>query len=797
MEQLPSSRAPVARTQRALPHDASFATSVFDGPGDSHATVSPATLLRILRRNVWLVVGCAAAGLTIAVLAALALPKEYLATGKVAVTGEGASPFELSAPVSRLGPEEQAVRTEIDRIQSADVLRRVIAVTGLMNDPAFNPAYNPVGNPTSTPHAGDGGGGSGRLLAGWLGDLRPREWMDRAVDALADWLPASVHATLFGDAVVQEGRDPLLREQAQVVATLRRNLSVNVVPRSYVIDVAFSGPHPEQAAKIVNALLAAYLERQVEQKLMDSGQANDLLGARVEDLAQKLSQAEQAVQAYREQQALVEADGTSPEEQQLIHLTQLAAEARGRRLEVEAQHEAVQGFLAQHRALGDVPEAMGSPLIEELQAQQAELQRQYAELADSLGPRHPARQKVEAQLGDVTTRIQNEGRRLLRTLATAADVARSEEQALRQEMLVIRAETQLTDRESLHLRVLEREAEALRVLYTAILTRHGQAYEQEKLATPHASILSWAEVPLSPSGLNAPLLALVGLLAGASAGVGLAFGRESFDTSFRCPTQMRMMTGRPVIASLPLIRTRTAGDVPNRVVDHPLDVFSESVNGALAHLRHGTAYGNLQVVVVASASPGDGKTSVSASLARMAAAQQRVLLLDTDSRRSSLAKVLGLKTRENQAFLADILAGACPLRDAIVRDPRSRLHVLLAGSHPFRDGPRSYQRLKLLLEQVRTYYDFILVDTPPMMMVTDGVPIVRLGDASLLVVRWGKTPRDQVQEALHRIHDFGGPPPALVLNAVDLRKQRHYARGDSAYYYQSCDGYFSEGRPLA
>jgi capsular exopolysaccharide synthesis family protein len=266
---------------------------------------------------------------------------------------------------------------------------------------------------------------------------------------------------------------------------------------------------------------------------------------------------------------------------------------------------------------------------------------------------------------------------------------------------------------------------------------------------------------------------------------------ERLDAGFRTTTQVERLLGVPVLTTLPEIpggsKTKEAAD---RVIDKPLSSFAESVRG----LRMGLVMSNVdakpKVVLVTSSVPDEGKTTVAVSLARLAAkAGEKVILVDCDLRRPSIANTLALP--EGTKGVIDVLTGDAKLEDCVIQDPRSSAHVLGAtkgaASPPDLLGSVAMSRL---IEGLKGFYDLVVIDSAPLLPVNDTKIVAQLVDAVVFVVRWEKTPRDAVVMGARHLMDANAPVAGVVLSRADIERYKYYSYGYQDYY--SYNKYYSD-----
>jgi capsular exopolysaccharide synthesis family protein len=390
---------------------------------------------------------------------------------------------------------------------------------------------------------------------------------------------------------------------------------------------------------------------------------------------------------------------------------------------------------------------------------------------------------ANAEVRQVRARIRDETQKILRGLESEAVIARSREAALRRTLAELEQRLAEAEQAEATARDLERDAAATRSLYESLLARQKQVATQEGIQQADARVVSEAAVPLRASFPNRKLFLAVALMAATTSGVGLAMLRERSRQGFRSMQELEGVLGVRAIGEVPMLRGRAArrGGLAMHVRRSPRSLAAESMHTVRSRLALGAAVRDgrppPRVLAVTSALPGEGKTSVALALARSFAVSGRsVLLVECDLRNRSLARDLGQGAR-HPGLLA-ILEGEASLEEVLGEAPGPGLRVLPAEREPHAQ-PQDLlhsERFRWLLERAEASFDYVVLDTPPLGVVSDALMLNHAVDAAVLVVRWESTPRDAAARALRSLDLAGIPVAGAVLNAADTRKS-DYASG--------------------
>jgi capsular exopolysaccharide synthesis family protein len=698
--------------------------------------------LAMLRRRAALIF--AVAGLCLAATAGLLLltPSKYTAQAMLQINTRHEQVTNVSEVLSGLSSSDPAVRTEMDVLRSRRLAAAVIRKLNLMQlDPSLNRDSFGV-----------------MLRHGMTYFL----------------FPASNTAAGGMQARLTRATDNFVD-----------NLEVRMLPHSFSIVLDYTARDPQLAAQVANAVALEYLNSQLEDRFEATRRASDWIAGRLKQLRSEVYDAELATQKFRESHNLTQAKGVTLTEQQLSELNSQLILARTQLAEAEAK-------LTQAQSGGGIEtnsEVLNSPLIQNLREQETEVRRKMSDLASRYGARHPRMQTVKNELADVQRKIREETVKIQGSLGNDVAVAKARVATLQDQLEALQQQTSLSTTAEVQLAELERQAQAARNLYENFLSRSKELAQMD-LSQADARVIYPAEAPLYPSQpqpwLWLPLAALLGL----TLGIALALLLDALDSGFRTLEQLEGVTGAPALGLLAELLP-AEGSLFNYAQRKPNSAFAESIRAARAALRFANPDQMPQVILVTSSVPGEGKSLFSASLAHLAAlGGQKVLLLEADLRRPTLAQQFALKPRQG---LAEVLGGETPLSDALYQPQGTRLTVLPAvDSNPFAPELLASGKMKKLLGDLRKKFDLIILDSPPVTAVADATLLAGLADSVLFVVRWGITPRTVVVKALAALKAAHAPLAGCLLSRVDFSKQKTYGYGSDAYTYNQAQAYYSD-----
>ncbi|MCA3717249.1 MAG: polysaccharide biosynthesis tyrosine autokinase [Brevundimonas sp.] len=718
-------------------------------------------LIALFRRRLPLFLAVALVVMVGAVIVTTQATPLYTATSSLTINTREQNIVSTEAVLSGLSAETSVVDTEIEILKSRRLAERVVEVMNLEEDPEFNPAIRDPG---------------------------PLEAVVGGV------------ATLFGAAAPDAARERLSaveqqKEKEKVVDNVLKRLSVRRAGLTYVMNVGFTSEDPAKAARIANAYAERYLLEQLEAKFDATRQANTWLNTRLTELRGEVQQAEAAVEQYRTANNLLSASGATLTEQEISTYNQQLATVRATQAEAEARLRTARAQLAAGSNGDDVGEALGSQVVQTLRAQRAEVSGRVADLTSRYGPRHPDMLRAERELADIDTQIQAEIRRIISNLEAQVQVARERTGSMAGSLGSARGTLAANNAAAVRLNELERNAESVRTLYESFLNRFQETTSSEGIEESDARIVSPAAIPTGASSPNVPLNLALGLVLALGAGFAAVVLAIMLDTGVLTAEDIEHKFNLPHLGSVPLLasvadpqdRDETP---PDYIVKKPLSSFAEAVRAMRASILFSRIGHTIQVISLTSALPSEGKTTTALCLARVAAqAGVRVILVDCDLRRRNVNRLLGV---EPEAGLIEVLNRSSTLQDAVRLDEPSGAYVLPLAKDSF--TPKDVfgtAAMDKLIADLRKRFDLVILDTAPVLAVSDTRLIAARSDAVVFLARWRQTPEKAISAALKVLEQSGAHVAGIGMTQVDMKAQARYGYGDAGYYYGDYKKYYS------
>jgi succinoglycan biosynthesis transport protein ExoP len=639
--------------------------------------------------------------------------------------------------------------------------------------------------------------------------------------------PAFVHANsgllmgivsaVFG--VNEDARELSDAERERIaVATLDANLAVRRVGLTYVLEISYRSPSPQQAARIANAVADAYVTDQLNTKYQAARRASVWLQERIAELRDQSNAAARSVQDYKQKNNIVETGGqgllTSLQVQetntQMITASATTAEAK-------ARLERIQDVLkssAPGEAVGTVSDTLKDEVITRLRQRYLDDSQRVAEWTARLGPDHLAVIGLRNEMAELQHSIVDELRRIAQTYQSDYEIAKAREDSIRASLGKQIEEAGANSAAQVDLSELQSTSQTYHTIFENFLQKYTEAVQQQSFPISDARVITAATPPLNKSYPKTTLIALLGLLVGLSAGLGHALIVRNFDRAVRRPRDVEEKLGLECLGMVPVIAAdRRAKNVskgskilvameslalvplspnqavpgPNltrKVLEDPFCHFSEGLRSTKTALDILALTRPMGCVGVISAIPGEGKSTIAINLANLIAGSGRkTLLIDGDMRNPELSRQLGTDAKHG---LLELIAGTVSLNQAARAVPQSTLQfvpTILQQRIANSGDLLASTRMRSVLEEARRDFQNVIIDLPPLGPVSDARAISPLVDAFIVVIKWGYTRFDVLEEALVNFGIASDKIVGVVLNHVDYQHLRNSEPYSYGYYY--------------
>ena len=737
-------------------------------PNDGDGGLDIKELLGILRRRKKVILATVLLVTCLAVLAGLQLTPKYTATALVMIDPRKSNVVDVESVIQGLGTDASTVESQVRLISSRFQLERLADDLRIFDDPEFNVALR---NPDRTVQM---------RMAGPL-------------ETLVSWMPESwlVATGLAAEPVEISAADQLSMQHQATIEAFGDGLKVTPEGRSYVIRIAFTSESSSKAATIVNAVANDYVDMLREEKVDKTKLATEWLAQRLDQLRAEVEVAEAAVERYRADHNINDLNGVTLNEQRLFDVNQRLSELRADEAGSQAKIEQIRQMRTQgFEAVEAVPEVLNSVTIINLRDRETELLKEESELRSTYGAKHPRIVSIQQEKATLVAKIQAEVARILKTIENDAEVTASRIKALEREIDTVSGGTSLDREVAVKLRELERDADASRNIYNSFLERYKEMADQQELIEADAKVVSTGAPPMQPSTPGPKLFGAVGFTASLMLGTLLALLLERFDNGLRSARQVEQTLGLHALGLVPKLDRLRRGQRPHQyLLAKPLSAYSESLRAIYTSLQLSNIDDPPRVVLVTSSLPQEGKTTLAVSLCTFAALSGRkVMLIDGDLRHPNVHRELG---GGHENGLIEYLAGERNLDEVTLVNEETGISYLPVKRQTANPTELlGSRRMRELLTALRESYDFIVIDSAPLLGVTDTKLVSQLADKVLFATLWDKTSRDTALNALAHLREARGHVAGVVLTQVDLRRHAQYGYGDVGQYYGKYQKYY-------
>ncbi len=613
-----------------------------------------------------------------------------------------------------------------------------------------------------------------------------------------------------------------------LIREFRKHLRVTLARNTRMVEISFSSTDPQLAAMVANALVNNYAEYNFHKKYNATRQVSGWMERQLDELKAKVEKSQQALVDYERQNAIVNiGEKQSLVEQRLGDLSKDLTIAQSDRMQKESLHRLIS---SDETSLAYVAQ---NQLLQRLEEKYADLKGQYVDALGQYGPNFPKVVRLRDQTNEIQSLIERERKRIGARIHNDYLAAVGREKLLFAEVAREKLAVGNLNQLSIQSNMLKREFETNQGLYENLLQRLKDATVSAGLRANNIHILDEALPPTVPVRPKKLVNITIGLVMGLMLGVLLAFVQESLDTSIKSPEDIERLVIAPALATIPAAdassrsswlsrkskRPDTAGPVELTVLKQPTSVLAEAYRTLRTSILLSTAPHPPQTLLVTSSQPNEGKTCTSLNLALgLAQSGTRVLIIDADLRKPAIASALGL---DEEKGLSSFLTGAHGLEGALQQvEVSPNLWVLPAGPRPPNPAEllssSSMEKLVRELTADNTnlhlyshkappcsplelphepeahngqpaHFDHLVLDSPPLHLVTDATILSTLVDGVVLVVECGSTGRGALVRAHRILENAGARVLGVVLNKTDLSRDGYYGSYYGGYYHSYFD----------
>jgi capsular exopolysaccharide synthesis family protein len=713
-------------------------------------------LFRVIFRFKWRIISLALIVSTLVTIILFSITPIYVAKATLLIEAEQANIVSIEEVYGLNSGKKEYFVTQLEILRSKHIASRVVDKLNLTVHPEFDP------------------------------DQQPEEFS--LISFIKDNLP------FLPQTIDDQSEEGALYEKKEgVITNVMERLSIDLIKKTQLITITFESESPILAAQVANTLADVYIESHLEAKLQMTAKASNWLNERLSTLKSKLDDSENFLQAYQNKEELVDIGGVkSIEAKELQELNSQLSAARQLRKQNENIYKLVQSKNNNIRSLLSLPEILDHNLIQGVNETAQRIKTKVYELQGTYGPKHPVMIAAESELRSVNDNLAQQVELLVSGISNQFLTAKANEKTL--QLAVKNKSQRFRELSTLDAKQkeLKREVESNEQLYNAFFTRLKETKEVGEFQSANARLIDTATPPLKPEKPKKKIILVMSFLLCIGFGIGLAFLFEFLNDGIRSVDDIENKLKQRMLGLLPLQKTQRKQGLPLRhFFSKEEHVFSESIRTIRTSLLLLNIEHDAKIISVTSSVPGEGKTTVSINLSFALSQLERVLLIDADMRRPSIAKSFALPSY--QTGLSNIISGTHSIEECLVKDEASGVDIITAGSLP----PNPQELLASpdfakLIDSVKDKYDRIVIDTPPTQAVSDAVLVSQHSQSLVYVVKADNTREKIIVSGLNRLLSAGVRVDGIVLNQVDLKQAAKY--GEYTGYYDQY-GYNNQVSP--
>ena len=615
-------------------------------------------------------------------------------------------------------------------------------------------------------------------------DYAPKESI---TDIIKGWLPFLPSANNEEKTAEQLG----LERREKLLAKFIENLTVEPVRKTQLVNIYFESHDPKLAADVANAIGETYIDSQLEAKMGITQKANTWLGGRLGELRQRLDDSEKAMQEFRLREGLIDVAGVrSLGSQELERLGVELTAARSKKAQVDSFIRVIAQYGKNNvDKLESLPEITAHPSVQNVKKEVVTAERKVSELSKTYGPKHPKLLAVKSELATVQENLREQIRKLIAGIENESQTEGQNLASLEAEMARAKGQYQDVSGKEAEYQRLQREVETNRQLFDTFMSRQKETEVAGNFDSAIARFTDRAISATEPIKPKRKLIVILAFVAALGFGVVVAFVMESLNDTIKTTQDVETVLQQRSLGIIPkLMEQKTLSEFNRTFFDTENRPFSEAVRSIRTSLALLALDRPLQLLVVTSSVPEEGKSTVSSNLSFAFAQLESVLLIDADMRKPTIAKRFALPAF--QPGLANYLTETESLNDCIVRDEQSGVDILPAGTIPInRLELLAHPRFLALLQELKGRYTKIIIDTPPVQAVSDALMIARLADAVVMVVKADHSRSGFIQNSLAKLIQSHAKLYGVVLNDLDVKKAERYygSYGYYQYYAEKSD----------
>ncbi|MEW6002611.1 MAG: polysaccharide biosynthesis tyrosine autokinase [Nitrospirota bacterium] len=571
----------------------------------------------------------------------------------------------------------------------------------------------------------------------------------------------------------------------QIVDGFLGRVTVTPEQKSRIVRVSFDSQSPELSADVANGIAKSYIQFNIESRFEATQQARDWLEKQLQDMKAKVERSEEALNKYAADNKIIfltegrtgetkESEGQNIITRKLAELSTELVQATSDRIAKEAS------YIEAHQSEGAlISRVLNDPLIQTLKKDLASKEAEYSQLSKIYKPDYPKMVRLKKEISQIEARIDAETTKMLSSIKKDYRAAQKREASLKSTLETYQKEALGLNDKMVQYQILKREADTNRELYNGLLQRLKETGVSANLTTSNIQVLDWAEIPRTHHKPRKTLNLLMAIITGLFGGIGLAFFVEYLDNTVKTPEDVEKRISLPSLGVVPNLGKQGERNISMITFEDKKSPLSEAFRSIGTYIQFSSPLKPPQTMLVTSPRKGEGKTNIAINLGiTLARTYGKGIIIDSDMRNPRLHKIFNM---DNSKGLSAYLTGHLEFDGLIQNTKIENFDLITAGIIPPNPSELlNSQRMKDLFYQLIPFYSFIIIDSPPILGLSDSLILSTIADGVILVVRAGSTPREAVLQSRKSLQGLNARILGVVLNDA---RQSDLKYGSYSYYY--------------
>ncbi len=597
------------------------------------------------------------------------------------------------------------------------------------------------------------------------------------LDSLIKSLKLSEYLPFIRPSDLAPAAPPTLDEQIDfTLKALQRQVTISPLAKTQLVRIHVDMTNPDIAARVANSIANNYISGQLDARLSMRETATSWMSERLIDLKDKLKNSERRLQFYREKENLVDLEGiTTLSADTLSSISSRLTDARKELASAQSEFQQVSQI---HRddleRLSSVPAVLSNSGVQQFKTEQAKAISKVQELSRRYGPKHPTMISAQSELASANQSLRNQVGQVVSSIEKNYLLAKANEESLSSSYNNNRNEIKEIAKKEFTLRELQLEVDTNRSLYNTFLGRLKETSATTDMEMANARIVDPATVPSVPVKPKKALIVTLSALLALMIGVGITLLSDALGNTFSSVKQIEDYLNLPVFGVIPFVKRQKRKALTKSFINTPKGAFAESIRGLRTSTLLATNDDNQQLIYITSSVPSEGKSIIASNLALALGQLKQTLLVDADMRQPVLGKAYDLPV--GSPGLANILTGTATIEECLYE--KDGIHIISAGAVP--PNPLdllSSPQFAEFITQMRSRFDYIVIDTPPIQAVSDALVLAKNADILLQVVRSESTSRKIVESSIGQMLQNRLRVSGIVFSQVNDKKSKYYRYG--------------------